>query len=311
MQPGGRARRSWPGAPEPYLPPPGRPSAGAAPGRTAPVPARRTPAAGIPVRPGAQRLAGPDSGGLTWPVSPGLRAGRPGPPGKSAPWRAPRTPPEPGSPAPPGGPPPGRGGYPPASMLDGQPPARDPRLRGLPGGLGTALAPALARERSGSPRPPLGNGGACPVRARPVRELLPARRSLPGWGRGPCPAHARHRGGDSAPPAHGLLRPREPGGQPSPWQYPFRGPPAGPERTGAALGVRLQRGTHPDAPVGEGRPGLPDDLLLESLSIEETRQYGRNVLWASVVYGVLHYGLDAEDALAKMLGERAGAASPP
>ncbi len=58
-------------------------------------------------------------------------------------------------------------------------------------------------------------------------------------------------------------------------------------------------------------PGFPDDLLLESLSIEETRQYGRNVLWASVVYGVLHYGLDAEDALAKMLGERAGAASPP
>ena len=51
-------------------------------------------------------------------------------------------------------------------------------------------------------------------------------------------------------------------------------------------------------------PGFPDDLLLESLSIEETRQYGRNVLWASVVYGVLHYGLDAESALARMLGER-------
>lgn len=50
-------------------------------------------------------------------------------------------------------------------------------------------------------------------------------------------------------------------------------------------------------------PGFPDDLLLESLSIEETRQYGRNVLWASVVYGVLHYGLGAERALARMLGE--------
>jgi len=51
-------------------------------------------------------------------------------------------------------------------------------------------------------------------------------------------------------------------------------------------------------------PGFTDDLLLESLSIEETRQYGRNVLWASVVYGVLHYGLNAEDALAEMLGAR-------
>lgn len=51
-------------------------------------------------------------------------------------------------------------------------------------------------------------------------------------------------------------------------------------------------------------PGFPDDLLLESLSIEETRQYGRNVLWASMVYGVLYYGLSAEDALSGMLGER-------
>lgn len=51
-------------------------------------------------------------------------------------------------------------------------------------------------------------------------------------------------------------------------------------------------------------PGFPDDLLLESLSIEETRQYGRNVLWASVVYGVLHYGLDAEGALTGMLKDR-------
>lgn len=58
-------------------------------------------------------------------------------------------------------------------------------------------------------------------------------------------------------------------------------------------------------------PGFPDDLLLESLSIEETRQYGRNVLWASVVYGVLHYGLDAEEALARMLGERGGTSSRP
>ncbi len=50
-------------------------------------------------------------------------------------------------------------------------------------------------------------------------------------------------------------------------------------------------------------PGFPDDLLLESLSIEETRQYGRNVLWASVVYGSLHYGMDPEETLREMLGE--------
>ena len=49
--------------------------------------------------------------------------------------------------------------------------------------------------------------------------------------------------------------------------------------------------------------GFPDDLLLESLSIEETREYGRNVLWASVVYDVLYYGSDAEAMLKKMLGE--------
>jgi len=49
--------------------------------------------------------------------------------------------------------------------------------------------------------------------------------------------------------------------------------------------------------------GFPDDLLLESLSIEETRQYGRNVLWASVVYGALHYNADPKETLLKMLGE--------
>lgn len=53
-------------------------------------------------------------------------------------------------------------------------------------------------------------------------------------------------------------------------------------------------------------PGFPDDLLLESLSIEETRQYGRNVLWASVVYGMLYYGLEPEESLARMLGESEG-----
>jgi len=50
-------------------------------------------------------------------------------------------------------------------------------------------------------------------------------------------------------------------------------------------------------------PGFPDDLLLESLSIEETRQYGRNVLWAAVEYGMLRYGQDPREILVKMLGE--------
>jgi len=36
--------------------------------------------------------------------------------------------------------------------------------------------------------------------------------------------------------------------------------------------------------------GLPDDLFLESLSIEETRQYGRNIVTATSWYGALYYG---------------------
>jgi len=36
---------------------------------------------------------------------------------------------------------------------------------------------------------------------------------------------------------------------------------------------------------------LPDDLKLEVLGIEETRQYGRNILQAAVMYGELYYGI--------------------
>jgi soluble lytic murein transglycosylase len=35
---------------------------------------------------------------------------------------------------------------------------------------------------------------------------------------------------------------------------------------------------------------LPDDLLVEALGIEETRQYCRNILQATVMYGLLYYG---------------------
>jgi soluble lytic murein transglycosylase len=35
---------------------------------------------------------------------------------------------------------------------------------------------------------------------------------------------------------------------------------------------------------------LPDDLMVEALGIEETRQYCRNILQATVIYGQLYYG---------------------
>ena len=40
---------------------------------------------------------------------------------------------------------------------------------------------------------------------------------------------------------------------------------------------------------------LPDDLMLEAIGIEETRQYGRNILSASVMYGELYYGVPAAE----------------
>ncbi len=51
---------------------------------------------------------------------------------------------------------------------------------------------------------------------------------------------------------------------------------------------------------------LPDDLLLEALTIEETRQYGRNILMAGVFYGELYYGMSARDAVEGMRGEAKG-----
>ena len=49
--------------------------------------------------------------------------------------------------------------------------------------------------------------------------------------------------------------------------------------------------------------GLPDDLLLESLSIEETRQYGRNILQAAVMYGELYNGMKADSIVDEIMGE--------
>lgn len=36
---------------------------------------------------------------------------------------------------------------------------------------------------------------------------------------------------------------------------------------------------------------LPDDLLLETLHLSETRQYGRNIVQATLAYGKIHYGI--------------------
>jgi soluble lytic murein transglycosylase len=37
---------------------------------------------------------------------------------------------------------------------------------------------------------------------------------------------------------------------------------------------------------------LPDDLLLETLSIEQPRQYAKNILQASLAFGKIHYGIE-------------------
>jgi soluble lytic murein transglycosylase-like protein len=55
--------------------------------------------------------------------------------------------------------------------------------------------------------------------------------------------------------------------------------------------------------IGAGG-SLPDDLLLETLDIEETRQYGRNILQASVFYGELYYGMSGIEAIDGVLGEK-------
>lgn len=54
---------------------------------------------------------------------------------------------------------------------------------------------------------------------------------------------------------------------------------------------------------------LPDDLLLESLSISETRQYGRNILQAAIMYGELYSGIKAAGIVDEILGE-SGAMRP-
>lgn len=50
--------------------------------------------------------------------------------------------------------------------------------------------------------------------------------------------------------------------------------------------------------------GLPDDLLVESLTIAETRQYCRNILQAAVMYGELYEGVRPGATAERIIGER-------
>jgi soluble lytic murein transglycosylase len=43
---------------------------------------------------------------------------------------------------------------------------------------------------------------------------------------------------------------------------------------------------------------LPDDLFLETVEYDETREYGRRVLAAAAVYGYLYYGMSMEAVFA-------------
>jgi len=52
---------------------------------------------------------------------------------------------------------------------------------------------------------------------------------------------------------------------------------------------------------------LPDDLLIEALGLEETRQYGRNIVSAASIYGELYYGRNAADTAGYIVtGESGG-----
>jgi soluble lytic murein transglycosylase len=48
-------------------------------------------------------------------------------------------------------------------------------------------------------------------------------------------------------------------------------------------------------------PDLPDDLLVEAITIAETRQYCRNILQAAAVYGELYEGVQAGAAAGRIL----------
>jgi soluble lytic murein transglycosylase len=47
---------------------------------------------------------------------------------------------------------------------------------------------------------------------------------------------------------------------------------------------------------------LPDDIMVEAIGIEETRQYCRNILQAAVMYGELYYGKNVGDTVQELVG---------
>ncbi|HET7839699.1 MAG TPA: lytic transglycosylase domain-containing protein, partial [Rectinemataceae bacterium] len=46
---------------------------------------------------------------------------------------------------------------------------------------------------------------------------------------------------------------------------------------------------------------LPDDLMIEALGIEETRQYCRNILQATVMYGEIYYGIPVATSVGEIV----------
>ncbi len=58
----------------------------------------------------------------------------------------------------------------------------------------------------------------------------------------------------------------------------------------------------------QASPGLPPDLLLETVPLEETREYGRSVLSAGAYYGYLYYGKSAAQSVREVLGGEAAVA---
>ncbi len=47
---------------------------------------------------------------------------------------------------------------------------------------------------------------------------------------------------------------------------------------------------------------LPNDLFLEMLPISETREYGRKVVGAASIYGLLYYELSSEEVISRIMG---------
>jgi soluble lytic murein transglycosylase len=45
-------------------------------------------------------------------------------------------------------------------------------------------------------------------------------------------------------------------------------------------------------------PSLPEDLFIETITISETRNYGKRVMAAAAAYGYLYYGMSMHEVVA-------------